>query len=250
MEIRAADSSLKPPSKTNWGLRIRLLAGVSLVLFLVFLILAFASNIQTGGKFDASSIPALIGIIYPIVLSTILIIQGSHARKGLVFGLDVAGILIWGIVLYALFFIFLLVGGILQGAACDASSRSISSVLPSSASSNAQCSNEISQALNGFGLLIPIFLLSAIVHEVFLGLNAFGKKKLPILLYIFTGVNIVANLALGLFLVLRIKANQGYDLLPFIGTDLLILAVDFVILYGDNERVSPHPEDTLDQRQS
>jgi hypothetical protein len=245
MENSAADSSLKTPSKTNWGLWIRLLAGASLVLFLVFVIFSLVTNLNAGGKFDASSIPALIGIIYPIVFSSILLARGAHTRRGLAFGLNVAGILIWGVVLYVLFFIFLLVGGIVQGASCGTSSSSISSALTSSSSSNSQCTNEISQALNGFGILIPIFLLSAIAHEVFLGLSAFGRKKLPILLYIFSGLEIIASLVLGIFIVLKMNANQGYYLLPFIGTDLLLVAIDFVVLYGDNEKVSPHPEDTL-----
>jgi hypothetical protein len=256
MENQPTGSSLKTPSKSKWGLWIHLMAGASLILFVVYFVFDLVSLFS--GKFDGSSLIPLLVLLAPIVFCIILLIKGDHTRKGATFGFDVAGIAIWLVAIVVIFLAIGLAGLFTAIVSCPISSSSSSSIASSLSSSSASsgapsgsqtCNSWAVAFLNLYTPLSLIFIVSAIVHEVFLGLNAFGKKKLPIPLYIFTGLMIIASLALGLDLTLNLGANKGYYLLPFLATDFLTIAFDFVILYGDNEKVSPHPEDTLENQE-
>lgn len=254
MENQPVESFAKTPSKANWGLWIRLLAGASLILFVVFFIIDLISVLTTG-KFEGSSLIPFFALFVPMAFDIVLLVKGERTRKGAAFGFDVTGIVLWLITLVVIFLGVALAGIFTIIFTCPATSSSsnasVASSLASSSgsisssSSSSGCTTWVNNFLNPYVPLSIIFLLTSILHEVFLGINAFGKKKLPILLYIFSGLEIIASLALGIFIVLKMNANQGYYLLPFIGTDLLLVAIDFVVLYGDNEKVSPHPEDTL-----
>jgi hypothetical protein len=255
MENQPVQSSAKTPSKTNWGLWIRLLAGASLILFIAFFIVELVS-VLTSSKFEGSSLIPLFALFIPMAFGIVLLIKGERTRKGAAFGFDVTGIVLWLLTVVILFLAVALAGIFTAIFTCPATSSSSSSVgsslasssgSTSSGSSSSGCTSWVNNFLNPYVPLSLIFILVSIVHEVFLGISAFGKKKLPILLYIFTGIVFLVGLGLGLFLSLNLGTNRFDYLLPFFGTDFLLVAFDFVILYGTNEKVSPHPEDTLEQ---
>ena len=256
MENQPVESFAKTPSKANWGLWIRLLAGASLILFVVFFIIDLISVLTTG-KFEGSSLIPFFALFVPMAFDIVLLVKGERTRKGAAFGFDVTGIVLWLITLVVIFLGVALAGIFTIIFTCPATSSSsnasVASSLASSSgsisssSSSSGCTTWVNNFLNPYVPLSIIFLLTSILHEVFLGINAFGKKKLPILLYIFTGVVILVGLGLGLFLSLNLGTNRFRYLLPFLATDFLWVALDFVILKGSNEKVSPHSEDTLEQ---
>jgi len=255
MEDQPLECTAKTPSKTNWGLWIRLFAGASLILFAVFFIIDLIS-ILTSGKFENPSLILLFPSLVPMAFGIVLLVKGERTRKSAAFGFDVAGIVLWlfalvtiflGVALTGIFTIIFTCPVAISSSSSVASSFSSSSESVSSPGSSSGCATWVNSFLNPYTPLSISFLLTCILHEIFLGINAFGKKKLPILLYIFTGVVILFSLGLSLFLSLNLSPNRFRFLLPFLGTDFLLIALDIVILKGGNEKVSPHPEDTIRQ---
>lgn len=249
MENDTLKGVTKTPSNSKATPCLRLFSGTSLLLFSLFLIFCVVYFIKGGDAANWGVIPVAAVIVYPIVFSLLLFIKGLKAKKGWLFGLSTAGLIALGVTLYILVAVLLIVLGLSGAGSCQNSSSSstlssavLSSVSSSTASSSAACA-ERDRTINSLAIFAILLVGAGIAHEIVLGLSLFGKKPLKLLLYIFSGLYILASTAFGIVLLLAVTPELWFFILPFIGIDFLILSTGFAAPLLDEEKASPYPED-------
>jgi hypothetical protein len=237
MENNSLNKPLETPSKANDRWVIPVFAGASLLLFALFIVFSLISSFPAGSSFDSSYLLGILASLYPLSFSLALLLRKNRFKKGWLFGLTTGGIILWCIVLY----IFLIVFFLVLGPSATLQCQSSSSTSPSSACQDAN------NQLNQLFIFSIIFLITGLLYEAALGISLFGKKRLPLLLYISLGLLIVSNTLLAVFLLRGLGSNLWFYVFPFIGSDFLGFLICYISLKLPEEKASPYSEDALEQ---
>jgi hypothetical protein len=177
----------------------------------------------------------LLVIAFPSVFAILVCVKGAKMNKNAAFGMSIPGLVLWAITLFALVFFSGLIDA-LSHACIVTSSSSASSVLSSSSSSGSSSCGNMSSNFSNFFLTAVLFVIALLIHEIFFGFASFLKKNLSIPLFISAGLVVIASVAFAILSGIYLGGASVPFYFAIIGTDFLIFALCFLVLFGTNEK--------------